>query len=64
MAITGEVEVPTLHRSRFIFACSLGIGRSFYAIKCMRTSKPEARKFTKGKKVRKYLSCRNRTFTE
>ena len=63
MAIKGEAEMPALHRSRFIFACSLGIGRHFYAIKCTRSSKPESRKLTKGKKVRKYLSCRNRNFT-
>ena len=33
MAIKGEAEMLTLRRSRFIFACSLGIGRHFYAIK-------------------------------
>ena len=43
MAIKGKAEVLALHRSRFIFACSLRIGGHFYAIKCTRASKPEPR---------------------
>ena len=64
MAIKGKAEVPALHRSRFTFVCSLCIGGHFYAIKCTRASKPEPRNSQKGKKVRKYLSCQNVTFTE
>ena len=54
MAIKGKAEVLALHRSRFIFACSLRIGGHFYAMKCTRASKPEPRNSQKGKKGNTY----------
>ena len=63
MAIKGEAEVPALHRSRFIFACSLRIGGHFYAIKCARASKPEPRN-KKQKKSKEILILSKLTFTE
>ena len=63
MVIKGKADVPAFHRSRFIFACSLGIERHSYAIKCTHTIKPEPRNSQNAEKIRKYLSCRNGTFT-